>query len=137
MPKAKGSAGLPLVGGGGRQAAAKKKTTSAHKAGLQFPPARMVRYIRKNGYSKRVSPEAGVYMAAVLEYVSGEILELAGGAAREAGKSNIRPRDIFIAIAMDEDLKRVFSKSIIAHGGALPGIQTSLLKGSEEDGAKA
>ena len=55
-----------------------RPSSSASKAGLQFPVARLNRYLRKGKYASRVGVGAGVYMGAVLEYLCAEILELAG-----------------------------------------------------------
>ena len=65
-------------GGRGKGKASGKSTSSAAKAGLQFPVARLNRYMRKGKYATRVGVGAGVYMGAVLEYLCAEILELAG-----------------------------------------------------------
>ncbi|GMI19065.1 hypothetical protein TeGR_g2814, partial [Tetraparma gracilis] len=54
-----------------------KSVSSSAKAGLQFPVARFTRYLRRDGGTKRVSPGAGVYAAAVAEYgpFSSELLK--------------------------------------------------------------
>ena len=71
-------------GKGGR--GEKKSTTSSAKAGLQFPVGRIGRYLRNGKYATRMGAGAPVYLAAVLEYLCAEILELAGNAARDNKK---------------------------------------------------
>jgi len=114
--------------GKGGKVRTKAKTRSS-RAGLQFPVGRMHRLLRKGNYAKRVGAGAPVYLAAVLEYLSAEILELAG---------NIIPRHLQLAIRNDEELNKLLSGVTIAQGGVLPNIQTILLpKKVEEKPVKA
>ena len=68
--------------GKGGKAKGKAKSRSS-RAGLQFPVGRVHRFLRKGNYAARVGAGAPVYLAAVLEYLTAEILELAGNAARD------------------------------------------------------
>ncbi|XP_052520888.1 histone H2A-beta, sperm-like isoform X2 [Tympanuchus pallidicinctus] len=108
---------LPLVS---------KKTKSA-MAGLQFPVGRVYGLLKRGRYSDRISPGSAVYMAAVLEYLTAEILELAGNAARENKKARILPRHIQLAVRNDDELSKLFSCVTIAQGGVLPNVLPELV----------
>ena len=84
----------------------------------------------------RVGSGAPVYLAAVLEYLSAEILELAGNAARDKEKHRIIPRHLLLAVRNDEELNKLLSGVTIAHCGVLPNIQTALLPKKNEKGQK-
>ena len=68
-----------------------------------------------------------MYLAAVLEYLAAEILELAGNAARDNKRSRINPRHIQLAIRNDEELNMLLKDVAIAQGGVLPNIHAVLL----------
>ena len=63
-----------------------KTQSRSAKAGLQFPVGRIHRLLKRGNYAQRVGAGAPVYLAAVLEYLAAEILELAGNAARDNKK---------------------------------------------------
>ncbi|XP_067882051.1 histone H2A-like [Heterodontus francisci] len=108
------------------KARAKGKSRSS-RAGLQFPVGRVHRLLRKGNYAERVGAGAPVYLAAVLEYRTAEILELAGNAARDNKKSRIIPRHLQLAVRNDEELYKLLGGVTIAQGGVLPNIQSVLL----------
>ncbi|KAM4025505.1 LOW QUALITY PROTEIN: uncharacterized protein ACNLHF_025986 [Anomaloglossus baeobatrachus] len=120
----------------GGKARAKAKTRSS-RAGLQFPVGRVHRLLRKGNYAERVGAGAPVYLAAVLEYLTAEILELAGNAARDNKKTRIIPRHLQLAVRNDEELNRLLGGVTIAQGGVLPNIQAVLLPKKTESSKKS
>jgi hypothetical protein len=64
------------------------------RAGLQFPVGRIRRYLKDGLFAKRIGAGSAVYLAAVLEYLAAECLELGGNAARDNRKSRITPRHV-------------------------------------------
>ena len=111
-----------------------KARTRSSRAGLQFPVGRMHRLLRKGNYAQRVG--AGAPVLFVLEYLSAEILELAGNAASDNKKTRIIPRHLQLAIRNDEELNKLLSGVTIAQGGVLPNIQSILLPKKTEEPTK-
>ncbi|KAK8763179.1 hypothetical protein V5799_034220 [Amblyomma americanum] len=66
-------------------------------------------------------------MAAVLEYLTAEVLELAGKVARDNNKTRVTPRHIQLAVRTDKVLRKLLSSVTISEGGVLPHIPAELL----------
>ncbi|XP_029935995.1 H2A histone family member 1a like [Myripristis murdjan] len=117
------------MSGRGKKAVPKAKSAMSRsaRAGITFPVGRIHRLLRKGNYAERVGNGAAVYLAAILEYLCAEILELAGNASRDNKKLRIAPRHILLAVRNDEELNKMLAGVTISEGGVLPNIQASLL----------
>jgi histone H2A len=114
-------------GKGGRGGAKKKHESRSAKAGLQFPVGRIARHMKNARVASRIGAGAPVYLAAVLEYLVAEILELAGNAAKDNKRTRINPRHITLAVRNDEELDILLKNVTVASGGVLPNIHRILL----------
>ena len=70
-----------------------------------------------------------------MEYITSEIVELAGDFAKEDKRSRITPRHIQDAIRSDDELNQYFINTTIKNGGVKPNLNVFLLK--KKKGAKA
>ncbi|EDK43986.1 histone H2A [Lodderomyces elongisporus] len=120
MTGGKGKSGVAAVAQGA-------SNSRSSKAGLTFPVGRVHRFLRNGNYAQRIGSSAPVYLASVLEYLTAEILELAGNAARDNKKSRIIPRHLQLAIRNDEELNKLLGQVTIAQGGVMPYIHQNLL----------
>ncbi|XP_041058970.1 histone H2A, sperm-like [Carcharodon carcharias] len=105
---------------------AKAKIRSS-RAVLQFPVSRISRLLRKGHYAKHVGAGAPIYPAPVLEYLTVEILELAGNVARDNKKIPIIPCHLELTICNVKELNKLLGGVTIPQGGGLPNIKAVLL----------
>lgn len=111
--------------GGGKSPTSSKSSSSkaksksrSDKAGLVFPVGRIERSLKYGRFAKRIGAGAPIFMAAVLEYLTAEVLELAAAIARKHGRQRIIPRFVQLAVRQDEELSHFLGNVIIAAGGA-------------------
>ncbi|CAH6786503.1 unknown_gene_10112 [Phodopus roborovskii] len=104
-----------MAGGKAGKDSGKAKTKAvsrSQRAGLQFPVGRIHRHLKSRTTSHgRVGATAAVYSAAILEYLTAEVLELAGNASKDLKVKRITPSSL----------------AKIAGGGVIPHIHKSLI----------
>lgn len=108
-----------------------KKGSRQNKAGIIFPPSITEKFLRNFGNSKlMVTSLAPVYMAAALEYLTYEILDLSCMYTKDNKRIRITIRDLEIITKNDVEINKLFTKLNISFlgGGVIPFIHNSLLK---------
>ncbi|XP_041039041.1 histone H2A, sperm-like [Carcharodon carcharias] len=97
------------------------------RAGLQFPVDRIERLLCKGHYAEHFEVGTPVFLATILEYLTDEILELAGNVTQDNKKTSIIPCHLQLTIQNDNELNKLQGRVTMAQGGVLPNIQAVLL----------
>jgi len=85
-------------------------TTNRENAELQFPPTRVGRFM--TDHSGRTGVDSKIALAAILEYLSAEMLELAGNMANDLRKLTVTTRHLFLAINNDKELSKLVNNTL-------------------------
>jgi histone H2A len=120
-----------------RKKGEKLKPVSRSKiAGLVFPITRVENIMTELSIVDRKSESCAVYMAAVLEYVIAEILEIAANVAADNKKVRITPRHIKLSILNDEELSSLFRGTLMSGGVALTMAPVRRKRSEGKEGSK-
>jgi histone H2A len=111
----------------GKPASGGRSSSQSSRAGLVFPVGRIARML-KTTLRIRVGGGAPVYLAAVMEYLCAEILELGGNAARDHKRIRMIPRHVMLAIRNDEELNKLLEDVTFPGGGVIPNIHAHLVR---------
>ncbi|XP_048402913.1 histone H2AX-like [Stegostoma tigrinum] len=105
----------------------KARSKAKSQAGLQFLVGHVHRLLKKDKYAEHVGAGALVYLAAVLECVTAEVLELAGSTARANQKTCIIPSHLQLDVCNDKEHNKLLGEVTNTQGCVLPNIQVMLL----------
>ena len=97
--------------------------SASAKAGLKFSVSRIGKDLAKfatTDTSPAIGAGAPVYLAAVLEFLCAEILELAGNIALDEESNKIAPHHITLAVKNNDDLNKLLGGVTIVTGGVGP-----------------
>jgi histone H3/H4 len=76
-----------------------------------------------------LTADAAVFLAAVLEYMCAEAMELSGNAARDNRSTYITPRHVMLALRNDVELNELTKHWVIRESGAFPDVPLELPRG--------
>lgn len=103
----------------------KKSRSQSSRSGLKFPVGRVGRLLRRSKVATRVGKGAGIYLAAVLEYLTVELMEISGTVAKEKNRHRITPQHLQMAVSRDSELSKIFAGVMIPSGGYAPSGMTA------------
>jgi len=103
------------------------RRSKSQRAGLTFNVARIARKIRKERVAPRTTVAAAVYLAATVEYLVAELVELSTIKAKEGKRRRIRPRDVMLACRADSELNEYTRNVVFAWSGNRPNIHPALI----------
>jgi histone H2A len=87
--------------------------TRSSRAGLLFPVGRIKRKLKELMVGQRVGVGSSIYLAATLEYLTAELLEIAGNDAKNDHKKRITPMNIKRSLKSDDEMNKMLQNVTI------------------------
>lgn len=87
------------------------------RAGVTFPVNRIRRMMLEQRDGGKVSFTAAVFMTAILEYLTAEIMDLSGEETKNSKKTRIQPRHILMGIRNDEEMNKFLHSTTFSEAG--------------------
>ena len=84
----------------------RQKRTRSQRGELPF--SLVDRFLREEFHSSRLSSSALSFLTSVLEYLTSNILELAGEVAHTTGRKCVAPEDVHLVVQNNEQLRQLF-----------------------------
>ncbi|XP_070358368.1 histone H2A-Bbd type 1 [Equus asinus] len=84
------------------------------RAELSFSVSWVEHLLREGHYARRLSPSAPVFLAAVIQYLTAKVLELAGNEACKSGRRRITPELVDMAVHNNALLSGFFGATTIS-----------------------
>ena len=95
----------------------------------KFSISKIAKFCKHGRFCDRIGAGAPVYVAAVLEYITAEVLELANVKCQEEkskkAKQRITPRHLMLAIKGDPELSGFFKDITIIGAGVVPNVSNT------------
>ena len=104
------------------------------KAGLLFGVPRMHKFMKEGRYSERVGAGAPISLAAIFQYITSEIIELASAETSLQKKQRITPRFVMLAIRNDVELNKLLGKGASFPDAGVPVNVRKDLTGGKKKG---
>jgi len=101
--------------------------SKSKKSGLIFPVHSILKNLKAINPKTLVREGSAVYLAAVLEYLVAEVLEISGEITAKNKRKRINPRSISLAIQSDAEIHEMLKDVTISEGGGTPFIHEKLL----------
>ncbi|XP_073838002.1 histone H2A, orphon-like [Musca autumnalis] len=96
----------------------KHRKSSSSRAGLLFPVKRIRHLLCTGEFAERITMGSAAYLSAVMQYLTAEILVLAGNVASANRKKLIISRHLQTAIMNDQELKTLLMGVTFAQEGS-------------------
>ena len=88
----------------------RRRQKRTHSQRGEFPLSLVDRFLREEFHSSRLSSSALSFLTSVLEYLTSNILELAGEVAHTTGRKRIAPEHVCRVVQNNEQLHQLFKQ---------------------------